>query len=184
MGEQARGTRAVVAGLGLGLLLAGTPNVRGQTVSAVPKLDEPRILRTWYEVARFPNKRQKKCIGDAVELIAPGEKKNELQLVDSCATKVGYPDVRNYTARPQDKSGDGKFKVTTHWPFTRKYWVLALGPDYEWALVGSPNHKDLWIFSKTRTLSPDVLAQIKAKASAEGFDAEKLVMTPQSKPQS
>jgi apolipoprotein D and lipocalin family protein len=90
--------------------------------------------------------------------------------------------VHNATAKPQDKKNpsDGRLKVMKLWPFTTKYWVLALGPDYGWSLVGSPNHKSLWIYSKSPTLAPDVLAQIEAQAAAEGYPVAKLVLTPQS----
>jgi lipocalin len=49
---------------------------------------------------------------------------------------------------------------------------------YTWALVGTPNRKNLWIYSRTKTLPPDTLTAIKAQAVAEGFDAGKLVMPP------
>ena len=156
------------------LLLAGTHVGRAQTVSAVAKLDENRLYGTWYEVARLPNKR-----ADAFELIAPGNKPNQLQLVDSCRTKKGFTDARNINANPQKKSSDARFKITTLWPFTRSYWVLALGPENEWALIGSPNHRNLWIFAKNPALKPELLADIEAKAAAEGFASAMLVLTPQ-----
>ncbi len=53
--------------------------------------------------------------------------------------------------------------------------VLALGPDDDWALVGSPNHKTLWVLARKPALPDDVMAQVKAKATAQGFDAAKLV---------
>ncbi len=79
-----------------------------------------------------------------------------------------------------DKAGDGKLTVTHFWPFTQKRWVLALGPAYEWALVGSPNHKSLWILSRTPTLKPEVLADIKSRAAAQGFDPARMITLPRS----
>jgi apolipoprotein D and lipocalin family protein len=156
----------------------------GQIVTAVPVLDQKQMQGTWYEVARLPNKREKSCISDAVELIAPGNKANTLSLVDSCKTATEYNNVRNYTAKPQDKHkpGSGAFKITTLYPRTRKYWVLATGPAYEWTLIGSPDHKGLWIYSKTPMLDPETLSSIKAKAAAEGFAFGKLVASPQTQP--
>ena len=61
------------------------------------------------------------------------------------------------------------------------YWVLATGPAYEWALVGSPKHKTLWILSRTSTLDPAVLMQIKSTATAQGFDLTKLITVAQTK---
>jgi apolipoprotein D and lipocalin family protein len=52
--------------------------------------------------------------------------------------------------------------------------VLALGPEYDWALVGSPNHKKLWLLSRTAAMASDAFRQAKAKAAFEGFRVEKL----------
>ncbi len=173
---------ASTAGLMAVLLLAVVPGLRAQgrfsAVTAVPKLDETRLLGTWYEQASLPFKREKRCVSNSIELIAPGGKPNQLQLVDACDTKQGYTDARNTSADAADKHGDGEFKVRTWVLFWRKYWVLALGPDYEWALIGSPNRKTLWVFSKARRLSPEVLAEIEAKGTAEGFVSSRLVAHP------
>jgi apolipoprotein D and lipocalin family protein len=164
------------------VLLLAAPALRAQSVTAVPQLDQTKIPGTWYQIARLPDKREKKCVANALELIAPGDKKNQLSLVDSCSTKAGYPDVRNYSARPADKNGDGKYKVTTIWPLSRKYWFLSIGPSYDWIVIGTPNHRNLWIFAKSRTVSSQVLDTMKAAAAAQGFDTAKLHLSVQSNP--
>jgi apolipoprotein D and lipocalin family protein len=171
-----------VAGIMLACaLLMPAPVMRAQGPVAVVQLDDDQMKGVWYEIARLPNKREKSCIGDAFELDARGDKPHTLEWVDSCKTKSAYVNVYNATAKPQDKKNpsDGRLKVMKLWPFAAKYWVLALGPDYGWSLVGSPNHKSLWIYSKSPTLAPDVLAQIEAQAAAEGYPVAKLVLTPQ-----
>jgi apolipoprotein D and lipocalin family protein len=168
------------------LALLAAASLQAQTVAAVPKLDETRLTGTWYEIARLPDRHEKACIADAFELVTRGDKLNQLQVVDSCKTKKAYTNVRNFNANPQDKksklAGDGRLKVPTIWPFAAKRWVLATGPNFEWWLVGNPNHKSLWIFARTPALAPDVLASIKTQASSEGYAVDHLVMTPQSVP--
>lgn len=171
-------TRARVLGLCL-LITALTHPSSAQTVTAVPKLDMDRFTGTWYVIARIPDKYDKHCTRDAVLLVALGDKPRSLQLVNACQTKQGYIDVRNTDGKAEDKIGDGKLKLRTLWPFYRKYWVLGLGPDYSWSLVGSPNHKDLAVLSRSATLAPEVLSQIDTVATAEGFALPKLVMQPQ-----
>lgn len=160
-------------------LAALTASAETQAVTPVPKLDLNKFTGTWYEMARYPNKRQKHCTKDAIVLIAKGDKNDHIQIVTSCETKTPYAEVKIGTGKAQDKSGDGKLKVSYMWPFTSKYWVLAYGEDYSWTLIGSPNHKNLWILSKTPTLKPDVLSEIQAKATAEGFTMGELVTTQQ-----
>jgi Lipocalin-like domain len=56
--------------------------------------------------------------------------------------------------------------------------VLAVDPDYTWALVGNPNHRSLWILAKTPTLPDATLASIKSQATAAGYDVSKLITIP------
>lgn len=163
----------------LGLVAGIAQTAAAEPISAVPQLDLNRLTGTWYEIALYQNKWEKRCTSDATLLYALGDKPHSFQLVNACKIKNGNTDARNATGKRADKGTDGKLKVTYTFPFTSKHWVLAIGPDYEWGLVGSPNHKALWILSRTPALKPEVLAEIEAKAVAEGFNASKIVMMPQ-----
>lgn len=161
--------------LGLGLMHSGAV---AQSAGAVPKLDLNRFVGVWYEMARLPNKMEKRCKQNDTILYALGTKDGTFQMGIFCKVK---PDLSNeWDANGKmDKSGDGRLKVTHLWPFHKKFWVLATGPAYEWALVGSPNHKTLWLLSRSAEMSPAVLAQIEASASAARFDTAKLIPVPQ-----
>jgi hypothetical protein len=54
------------------------------------------------------------------------------------------------------------------------------GPDapYEWALVGTPDRRFLWILARQPCLPPEVLADLKAQARCLGFDVASLVISP------
>ena len=56
------------------------------------------------------------------------------------------------------------------------YWVVDLDPGYEWAVVGSPNRKYLWILSRTPTMEKALFERIKARAEKMGYDLKPLVM--------
>ncbi len=171
-------TRAVVGGAMFAALLPGVVrSAPGQTVAALPSVDLNRFAGSWYEIARLPSKREKGCIADVVDLIGLAYKPDRLTLVNSCKAKNDYNDVTNANIKAEKNSGGGKLKVTYLWPFSEKEWILALGPDYEWVLLGGPNHKALRVLSRTRMLSPDVLSEIKSKATSEGYPTDKLLMT-------
>jgi apolipoprotein D and lipocalin family protein len=176
--------RSIARTLALILITMALTASYAQTSSpiAVTTLDTDRIRGTWYEIARYPYKKEKHCVSDARELIAPDYKPTQLLLVDACLTKANDTEARNLTAVANKRSTGGDFRVRTFWPFWRKYWILALSPDYSWTMLGSPDHKTLWIFSKSPTLAPDILAAIEAKAAAQGFPSNRLMMTPQIHP--
>jgi len=166
-----------------GWLLAGSLlPLEAQKASAVPQLDLNRFSGTWYEIARLPNKAEKKCVSDAFLLYAAKYKPSDFSEVASCQLKGGSADVRNFNGkRANKKASDGRLKVTTIWPFSAKDWVLAVAPVYSWALLGSPNHKTLWVLSRTASLVPDVLTEAETQAAAQGFNTRKLVMVAQTK---
>lgn len=161
------------------ILLCAFQAVSAQTVTALPSVDLNRFTGTWYEIARLPTKQEKKCIADVVDVLALGDKANQLQVVNSCKTNKGYTQIRNASAKALKNSGNAKLKVTYLWPFSEKHWVLALGENYEWALVGSPNHKMLRVLSRTRSMDKDSFAAIEQKANSQGYQTEKMKMTAQ-----
>jgi len=154
------------------------PNSFAQSVTALPHLDVNKLSGAWFEIARYPNKREKLCAADAQELVALDDKARHLQLVDSCTAAKGYSVVHNYSAKI-DKQTDGKLKIPTFFPLARPYWVLALAPDNSWLVIGLANHKALWIFAKTPTLDPTTLTQIEALTTAAGYSTATLIFQPQ-----
>ena len=147
--------------------------------AAVPHLDFARFSGSWYKIAEYPDKKEKSCAADQLIMFTRGDKPTRFQVVDSCNTRDDTGEARNLTGKPQDRLGDGELKVGSFWPFYSKYWVLALASDYDWALVGNPNHKSLVILSRKTTLDPAALAEAKSKASAAGFDPAKLILLKQ-----
>ena len=164
--------------MGLVLLAALAPAGRAQAVTAVPQLDLTRFLGQWYEIARLPDKAEKKCSANVFALYAASDKKLRFSDVRSCMVKPGDNDIANEDGR-QDKSGDGRLSVKHLTIFHQKRWVLALAPDYSWALMGDPKHKTLWVLSRSATMEDAVLAEVKSRATAQGFDVSKLLMVKQ-----
>jgi apolipoprotein D and lipocalin family protein len=163
------------------LALATVCGAPAQQPSALPSVDLNRFAGSWYEITRLPNKREKGCVADVMDLIALADKNGHLQLVTSCEAKNDYLNVANASIKAEKGSDGGRLKVTYVWPFSDKDWILAIGADYEWVLLGSPNHKVLRVLSRTRTLSPDLLSEIKQKAASEGYAANKMTMTVQTR---
>ena len=159
-------------------MLVSAVSGHAQAVTAVPTLDLTRFLGQWYEIARLPNKAEKKCAANAFALYAASEKAGHFSEVHSCLVTPGDHDIANQDGR-QDKSADGKLSVKHLVFLHQKEWILAIDPDYAWALMGDPGHKTLWVLSRTETLAPDLLAAIESKAGAQGFNVGKLVLVRQ-----
>ena len=159
----------------LGLLLLSFAASLPAQVTAVPQLDLNRFMGSWYEIAQLPTKRDKPCASDSLVMFTNGEKKDRFDVVKSCSTKDDTADARDLNGKAPRNSADGRLKIGPFWPFYSRFWVLAIGADYDWALIGSPDHKTLWILSRKTTLPDDILSMAKSKAAAEGFDLSRLM---------
>jgi len=64
--------------------------------------------------------------------------------------------------------------VTFFWPFSGDYWILALGADYEYAVVGTPDRKYLWFLARTPTIGDDLYGRLVDMARERGFDPARI----------
>jgi apolipoprotein D and lipocalin family protein len=80
-------------------------------------------------------------------------------------------------AKVVDKNTGAKLKVTFFWPFSADYWIIDLGKDYNYAVVGTPNRKYLWILSRTPQIADKLYSQLIESAKSKGFDVHNLIKT-------
>lgn len=78
-----------------------------------------------------------------------------------------------------DASTNAKLKVTFFWPFYGNYWIIALGDEYEYAVVGEPSRDYLWILSRSPVMQDSVYQHILQQLTDKGYDPRKLVRTNQ-----
>lgn len=76
-------------------------------------------------------------------------------------------------------STNAKLSVQFFWPFKGDYWIIALDENYQWALVGSPNRKTLWVLCRQQQMDETTYQNILKIATLRGFDTNKLVKSQQ-----
>ncbi|MGD0644784.1 MAG: lipocalin family protein, partial [Candidatus Bathyarchaeia archaeon] len=62
-------------------------------------------------------------------------------------------------------------------PFYGDYWIIKLGNDYDYAVVGTPNRKYLWILSRTPQMDDKLFSQLIEFVKSKGFDVGSLIKT-------
>jgi apolipoprotein D and lipocalin family protein len=165
-------TAAAVAGV--------PPQAEVRTVATV---DLDRYVGDWFEIARFPNRFQRRCEGEVTASYAR-RSDGRLDVVNRCRTADGPIEARG-VARILDDTG-ARLKVRfapavlSFLPFVwGDYWILSLADDYSWALVGSPDRDYLWVLSRTPTLDAGSFARAEEAARVSGFSVDRLERTPQ-----
>lgn len=149
-------------------------------LQTVDYVDLSRYQGTWYEIARFPHRFERGCANTTAsyELRDDGQ----MNVVNRC--RKGLPDGELETiegrARVVDPATNAKLEVSFFWPLWGDYWIIDLGPSYEYAVVGHPSRDFLWILSRTPTMDEAVYATLVERLEAQGYETERLVTTTQS----
>ena len=162
--------------LATGLLSGCTGTPKG--VTPVQGFQAERYLGTWYEIARLDHSFER----GLVDVSARYQQRRD-----------GGIDVLNSGYNPEkqawkeakgrayfiDSPQIGSLKVSFFWPFYGAYHVMALDPDYRWAMVAGPSHDYLWILSRTPSLPDEVITELLDTARQAGFDLSSLIRVSQ-----
>ena len=98
-------------------------------------------------------------------------KTGEISVINSCRNeKDGSLEQVTGRAWIVDTVSNAQLKVTFFWPFRGDYWIIELGKEYEYAVVGTPSRKYLWILSRTASMDEGLYAAILQRAAQQGFD--------------
>lgn len=117
-------------------------------LEVVPRVDIPRYMGNWYEIASFPHDFQEGCTGTTAHYTLRDD--GDVEVVNRCYlhSLQGEENVAEGRARVVDSATNAKLKVSFFRPFWGDYWIIELGKDYDYAVVGHPGRDYLWILSR------------------------------------
>ena len=146
-------------------------------LQTVAEVDLSRYTGTWFEIASFPQRFQQGCTGTTATYTLRDD--GELAVVNRCrkGSLQGEEDSAQGRARVVDAATNAKLEVSFFWPFRGDYWIIDLGKDYEYAVVGHPSRDYLWILSRTPTMDGGVYARILQRLRAKGYQVDRLQKT-------
>jgi apolipoprotein D and lipocalin family protein len=168
---------------GLATLLFAAPAFTAPSAppTTVPTVDLQRYIGRWYEVGKIPNRFQKQCVrGTTAEYSLRAD--GRIEVINRCVRADSSVDEAKGVAKVVDRDSNSKLKVS----FVRflgmqlfwgDYWIIGLGADYDYAIVGSPDRKYGWILSRTPRLSADTLDAAFAALRMQGYDPARFEMT-------
>lgn len=151
-------------------------------LETVPSVDVERYLGTWYEIASFPQRFQEGCTATTAtySLRADGQ----IDVLNKCRKDSldGEEKSARGRARVVDAETNARLEVSFFRPFWGDYWIIDLGPDYEFAVVGHPGRDYLWILSRSPQLDPGTYDKILERLQAQGYETSRLQRTEQPTP--
>ncbi|MBG8553785.1 lipocalin family protein [Hymenobacter guriensis] len=145
----------------------------------VPHVDLHRYAGLWHEVARLPTRFEKGCQHVTAEYKLRPDGKVAVRNTCHKEGLEGPVETATAVARAIDAT-NARLKVQFFWPFEGDYWILDLDlADYQYALVGEPSRKNLWLLSRAPHLERNRRDRLVARAKELGFPVENLIYTPQ-----
>lgn len=155
------------------------------TRRTIPRDAEPvagfeldKYLGTWFEIARFDFRFERKLTNvtalylmnedGSVKVINRGYNpdKNRWEEAEGKAVFVSDPDV-------------AMLKVSFFGPFYSGYNVMAIDPEYRYALVFGRNLDYMWLLSRDKTMPKSIEKKYLDKAAEAGYDLSSLIWTEQ-----
>jgi apolipoprotein D and lipocalin family protein len=163
----------------LALLGSLTLACTNQDVPVAAGVELDRMQGHWWEIARIPRDYDRTCHDTTADyrLLVPGT----LELHHRCllGSASGKPSEFVAPATVDDPSVPAKLTLDLGL-YRGSYWVLEVGQDYEYALIGHPSLTMLWVLARTPSLPAATLAHLRDTASRDGYDPNALETTPQS----
>jgi apolipoprotein D and lipocalin family protein len=140
-------------------------------LATVKSIDIEKYQGVWYEIARYEQFFEKGCsdINATYSLLDNAK----IEVLNQCI-KNGELSHAKGIAYAIDSSNT-KLKVSFFWPFYGNYWILDIGENYEYALIGEPSRKYLWILSRTKALDDKRMKKILKLLPSLGYDEKKLI---------
>ncbi len=149
-------------------------------LSPVSSLDVPRYMGTWHEIAKYPNRFQKKCASSTsahYSLRADGQ----LQVRNRCKTASGEWSEALGIARQIGQANSPRLQVrfAPAWlsflPMVwGNYWIIDLDPHYQWVVISEPSREYLWILARTPELPAATYQGLLDQLAANGFDLQRI----------
>lgn len=154
-------------------------------VKAVTGVDLKRYSGKWFEIARYPNKFQKNCVGNTTATYTL-KSNDTIEVVNRCLQPNGTVDDAKGKAKIVENSNNAKLKVRFAPAFLSfipavwgDYWILDVDENYQYAVVGDPEREYLWILSRSPEMREPLYQEILHRVERMGYKPGKLIKTPQ-----
>ncbi len=152
-------------------------------VQTIASLDVPRYMGTWFELAKFPNVFQRRCVSNT-RAVYTLNVDNTVQVLNRCRIQDGSTIEALGQAKQMGNATSPVLKVrfAPEWlgwlPLVwGDYWVIDLDDQYQLAAVSDAKREYLWVLSRSPKIDQTRYAALLQRLQQQGFDVDKLEVT-------
>jgi apolipoprotein D and lipocalin family protein len=171
---------AIVIAVGVFVIFSSS-KITASEPAVVRSLNLQRYQGQWFEIARFSNPFQKQCKKNVTATYTLMDN-GYVEVINACTREDGQEEGVRGLAKVMDTQNNAKlgvsfFNILGWRPIWGDYWVLGLGPDYSFTVVGDRKRKYGWILSRTKQLSEEQLQDALNIFDKNGYDSTALTYT-------
>jgi apolipoprotein D and lipocalin family protein len=162
------------------LLLAMSPllliSCRGvpEGLQVVEGFELDRYLGRWYEIARLDHRFERGL--EQVTATYTLEEKGKVKVLNrGWKTEEAEWSTAEGKAYLDGSPEQGKLKVSFFGPFYAAYNIIALDPEYQWAVVTGPDRGYLWILSRSPIMDEALKSEWIARLKRMKFAVDDLI---------
>lgn len=142
--------------------------------SAVKPFDIQRYTGKWYEIARLDFKYEKGLNNTTADYSQNDD--GTIRVVNrGYDVKKDKWKVATGKAKFVGAQNEARLKVSFFGPFYSGYNVIALDPEYQYALIAGESLKYLWLLSRDTVMPEKVKREYLTQAKALGYKTDELV---------
>jgi len=144
-------------------------------METVDRVDLKRYTGRWYEIARYPHRFEKGCSSVTADYSLKDD--GTISVLNQCILREYGDRAKKAQGRAKviDTNTNAKLKVSFFWPFYGAYWILKLDKDYQYAIIGEPSRKYVWILSRTPRIDNTLYEQLAEEIEKFGYDTTLLI---------
>lgn len=145
-----------------------------QGATAVKPFDVQRYAGKWFEIARFDFKQERGLNNTSAEYSLNSD--GTIAVVNR-GFDVRKNEWKEATGKAKfvDDNQEARLKVSFFGPFYSGYNVIAIDPDYKYALVAGESLKYLWFLSRETNMPENIRQDFIAKAKSIGYNTDNLL---------
>lgn len=161
------------------LLLIGGCTGIPDGMQAVSGFDLNRYLGRWYEIARLDHSFERGLSKVTADYSLNDDGSVRVLNRGYDAASGEWQEAEGRALLQDEAISAASLKVSFFGPFYAGYHVIALDPDYRWALVSGYNRDYFWILARTPTLDEPTRGELVALAAAAGIAVDQLIWVAQ-----
>ena len=161
-----------------GLLLAGCSTTPPPNVTPVTPFELSRYLGQWHEIARLDHSFERDMIKVTAQYSMNPDGSVKVLNQGFNTKKQAWKDAVG-KAWLIDGSNKGALKVSFFGPFYGGYFITALDPDYQWAMVIGPDVDYFWILARQPVIDEGVKSELLKQARTIGVAVDDIIWVAQ-----